>query len=379
MAREKFENRILTGPINIACKFDDGTIRHWTTTKEEVVEHIVDIVQEYSREGYVLTLRQLHYQFVKSNWIVNHDTAYKKLGSILDDCRYGGIIDWDAIEDRGRVPYIPYSVKDVSDALQDTIDQYRIDRQAGQRNQIELWTEKDALSGILRRSTSVYHIKLVVNKGYTSSSAIYGAYERAVNAILNGQSFIILYFGDHDPSGLDMVRDINDRLILFLTKGRKLMYNEQFEEWFEKWWDTSGFSSYDVYYSKYLSKRSFKSLNSAHPSDDALDEFYEIKLRLYLEHAKLFKVVPIGLTMGQIKEFKLPPNPTKLTDTRSEGYVRKFGKTCWEVDALKPQTLTAIVEENIIQYMNVSQFKKQITLEKAGIQELKNFIKKRKK
>lgn len=178
MAIEKFEDRKLTGAINVACKYDNGSVRYWTTTKEEVIEHIIDIVNEYADDGYILTLRQLHYQLVKSNWIVNHDTAYKKLGTILDDCRYGGLIDWDAIEDRGRVPYIPYSVTGVENALRDTIDQYRLDRQEGQKGSIELWTEKDALSGILRRTTSKYHIQLVVNKGYTSSTAIYNAYQR---------------------------------------------------------------------------------------------------------------------------------------------------------------------------------------------------------
>ena len=125
MAKEKFEDRRLTGNINVACKFDDGTIRYWNTKKEDVVNHIIQIVNEYAADNYVLTLRQLHYQLVTQNWIINHDTAYKKLGSILDDCRYGGVIDWNAIEDRGRVPYIPYSVEDVADALEDTVAQYR--------------------------------------------------------------------------------------------------------------------------------------------------------------------------------------------------------------------------------------------------------------
>lgn len=86
MAKEKFEDRRLEGNINVACKFQDGSVRYWQTTKEEVVQHIVDIVAAYAEDDYTLTLRQLHYQFVKSNWIVNHDTAYKKLGTILDDC-----------------------------------------------------------------------------------------------------------------------------------------------------------------------------------------------------------------------------------------------------------------------------------------------------
>ena len=87
MSKEKFEDRTLSGKVCVTCKFEDGTVRIWDTRKEEVVKHIIDIVDEYSADGYKLTLRQLHYQLVKSNWIVNHDSAYKKLGNILDDCK----------------------------------------------------------------------------------------------------------------------------------------------------------------------------------------------------------------------------------------------------------------------------------------------------
>jgi hypothetical protein len=326
MAKEKFENRTLFGKVNVTCKFEDGTIRIWDTRKEEVVQHIIDIVDEYETDGYVLTLRQLHYQLVKSNWIVNHDSAYKKLGNILDDCKYSGIIDWDNIEDRGRKPYIPYYVKDVEDALNDTISQYRIDRQKGQDVCVELWTEKDALSAILRRSTEKYHIQLVVNKGYTSSSAIYNAYQRCVSKIRQGKKVTILYFGDHDPSGLDMIRDIRERLELMLRNGK------HYE---------------DLFYN---------------------NEIYEC-----------FEVLPIGLTMEQIKKYDLPPNPTKLTDSRANKYIKRFGKTCWEVDALNPKTLTSIVETNIKNTINLNQYEEMLKEEKAGLQELSDFINNRKK
>jgi hypothetical protein len=374
MAREKFEDRTLTGNINVACKFDDGSVRYWTTTKEEVVQHIRDIVSEYSNEGYILTLRQLHYQFVKSNWIVNHDTAYKKLGSILDDCRYGGVIDWDAIEDRGRVPYIPYSVDNIEEALNDILEQYRIDRQDDQENHIELWTEKDALSGILRRTTQKYHVKLVVNKGYTSSSAIYNAYERVIDAIENGQKFIILYFGDHDPSGLDMVRDIRERLLLFLTRGHKLIRSEGFQEKLDSWWDAHGYTVYDALDSFVISEKVISRLMDGEGTSKDDDDWDAARLSMYIKDKELFQVIPIGLTMEQIVKYNLPPNPTKITDSRADKYVKKFGKTCWEVDALNPKTLTEIVERHIQKNIDMTVFKKQLEREKKDKETLKSFI-----
>jgi len=319
MAKEKFEDRKLTGAINVCCKFDDGSIKWWRTRKEDVVANIISIVDEYAAEGYILTLRQLHYQFVGHvEGFINHITAYKKLGDIVDDCRYSGTIDWGAIEDRGRVPYIPYSVNSVEHALQDTIDQYRLDRQEGQSNHVELWSEKDALAGILRRSTEKYHIQLIINKGYSSSSAMYSAYNRILNNSLHEGMTTILYFGDHDPSGLDMVRDISERLTFMIEQGE-----------------------------------------------------------YHLVASDIFQIIQIGLTMQQIKKYKLPPNPTKLTDSRSDKYIAKFGKTCWEVDALKPQVLTSIIESHIQQQIDVEKYKEMVTREKGDIEELENFIRTR--
>lgn len=378
MAKEFFENRTLTGSINVACKYDDGSTRYWTDNKEDVIRRIKQIIAEYEQEGYVLTLRQLHYQLVTNNWIVNHDTAYKKLSNILDDCRYAGIVDWDAIEDRGRVPYLPYWAHDSQDALNDTINQFRIDRQKGQENYVELWTEKDALSGILKRSTQKYHIQLVVNKGYTSSSAIYNAYQRFVDRIERGQRVTVLYFGDHDPSGLDMIRDIRERLTFFMVNGDSFGYgNTIYDEQISKWWSDNKYTIHDLIDGDYTCDKFVRWINR----DDRKghEEFKRGQIRMFLAEKKLFQVIPIGLTMQQIKKYKLPPNPTKLSDSRSDKYVEQFGEICWEVDALKPQILTQIVETNVENQINIALFERVLKTEAKELNILKGFVRKTKK
>ena len=173
------------------------------------LETINDILEEYKSDGYVLTLRQLYYQLVSKDVIPNNDKEYTKLSNILKKGRMAGVVDWASIEDRVRIPKIPYYVRDVKQAIKDTIEQYRIDRMRGQSNKIEIWVEKDALSNVLYRVSSKYHIRLMVNRGYSSVSAMYDAYKR----LNNGD--VILYFGDHDPSGMDMIRDVKDRLAEF--------------------------------------------------------------------------------------------------------------------------------------------------------------------
>lgn len=368
--KERFESRRLTGEVKVACKFDDGTVRYWSDRKESIVQKIVQLVNLYAGQGYKLTLRQLHYQMVtRFAEYVNHDSAYKKLGNILDDCRYAGMIDWDAIEDRGRVPFIPYSADGIADALGDIHYSYRIDRMQGQQNYIELWTEKDALSGILKGVTSKYHIQLVVNKGYTSSSAIYGSYKRIAQRISSGQKAVILYFGDHDPSGLDMIRDIHDRLMLFLSRGKSLTY---LKRQLEEWWSESGYEYTDLDVERKLLEDLYSD------NDERCEKAKEIcdgaKLKMYIEEKELFKVVGIGLTKAQINQHKLPPNPTKMTDSRANNYVKKHGRICWEVDALNPETLTSIVDKEISSRIDHDQFEKIAEREISEKDELKMLI-----
>ena len=173
----------------------------------EKLYQVENICNEYSK----LTLRQLYYQLVSRGIIPNNTKEYGKLSYLLTKARMGGIIDWDIIEDRTRSDRIPYWVYGIRDALQDTIDFYRLDRMKGQENYIEVWVEKDALSGVLYEITKQYHIRLIVNKGYSSTTFMHNAYQR----IGRNNNPCILYIGDHDPSGLDMVRDIGDRLLGF--------------------------------------------------------------------------------------------------------------------------------------------------------------------
>lgn len=378
---EFFETRTLSGPINIACKFEGQPTRYWVTTKEDVSAHIVAIVRKYIAANEILTLRQLHYQFVGHvPGYVNHDSAYSKLGDILDDLRYSGRVPWNAFEDRGRKPYIPYSVDGIADALQDTVDFYRLNRQEGQKVHVELWTEKDALSAIFKKSTERFHIRLVINKGYTSSTAAYEAYRRIVKVIEAGKKVLILYFGDHDPSGLDMVRDIRERLLFFICRGEVFKNNKAVQQWYER----MGYNVYDIcdrYEEGEKASAHFQKTfaSGAECLDKHIDTFEALKIRSYLESNDLFEVRHIGLTKEQIKKFNLPENPTKMTDSRATGYIRQHGRRCWEVDALEIQELRSILDTNIISAIDGKLFNEVVAREAKEKKELQAIINKHKK
>jgi len=365
--KEFFQRRNLTGPISLTL----SNKQKWSADKGFICNKIIAIVQRYIGEGYRLTLRQLYYQLVSGDIIPNDDVVYKKMSSILDDLRYSGQIDWDAIEDRGRVPFLPYWAEGPADAMNDIIEQYRLNRMDDQDFSLEVWTEKDAISGILKRVTSEFHVRLVVNKGYSSSSAMHGAYLRFAKMINAGKKIKILYFGDHDASGLDMLRDIEERLLFFMAAGNKIEWQEN--GWWERWLD-NGFNIYDLESEGLVPEKTVQRLMSENESStDEDDERFDEGVKMFYLKQNWFEVIPIGLTLDQIEEFRPPPNPAKITDPRAKWYIEKYGDLSWEVDALRPDVMTGIVRDKIAEFLDDDKFEAKMELEKSHVQKMREF------
>lgn len=173
------------------------------------------ILDEYEAEGYRLTLRQLYYQMVSRGYIENSLQSYKRIGNIVSDARLAGLIDWDMIEDRGRVAQFPSHWDDPAQIVDAAARQFAIDKWEGQDNYIEVMVEKDALSGVLLPVCHRLDIGFTANRGYSSSSAMYEAGNRMAKRLDEGKTVYVLYLGDHDPSGIDMTRDVLERLCMF--------------------------------------------------------------------------------------------------------------------------------------------------------------------
>jgi hypothetical protein len=174
------------------------------------------IIEEYSAQGFELTLRQLYYQFVSRDFIANNQREYKNLGDIINDARLAGLVDWEAIVDRTRDLKDLSHWGDPSSIIDACASQYRIDKWQDQDNRIECWIEKDALVGVIENICHELDIPYFSCRGYTSQSEMWAAAMRLKGHIKRGQTPIILHLGDHDPSGKDMTRDITDRLELFV-------------------------------------------------------------------------------------------------------------------------------------------------------------------
>lgn len=242
-----------------------------------LVEIINEVIEEYSDQGYDLTLRQVYYQLVARNYIPNNERSYKNTGNLINDARLAGLIDWNAIQDRTRNLRKNSHWSSPTDIMSSVLHSYAIDTRADQPNYIEVWVEKDALIGIVQQIASTLDVPCFSCRGYVSASEMWTAAQRFINQDHRDRR-VILHLGDHDPSGKDMTRDIMERMELFGA---------------------------DV------------------------------------------EVQRIALNWDQIDEFNPPPNPAKLSDSRTGAYIREFGYESWELDALEPRILTQLIRNNV--------------------------------
>ena len=290
-----------------------------------MIETINEILKDYAAQGYDLSLRQLYYQLVSRNIVPNTERSYKNVGAIVSDARLAGLIDWDMIKDRGREMIRNPHWEDPADFLKNVAPQYRFDLWADQPRYVEVMVEKQALEGVLMPVCRRLDVPFTANKGYSSSSAMYEASKRYLARAEEGKELYVIYLGDHDPSGIDMTRDIEERLDLFLKT-----------------------------------------------SLDRCDEIGE-------NEPSIITVKRIALNMDQIKKLKPPENPAKITDSRAAKYIQRFGSSSWELDAIEPARLAKLVTNAVIQLMDYDLFKKNEAKQKTGREKLLKFAKTLKK
>lgn len=273
----------------------------------DIIAQAQDIFVQYAKEGYDLTLRQLYYRFVAKAYFANKESNYKKLGKIINDARLAGYLDWKLMVDRTRKTEIPNAWDDPSKIIEESAKIYAKSLWQDQDYYIEAWIEKDALVGVLESASKEMNIPYLSCRGYTSQSEMWKASMRLLGKVREGKKVVILHLGDHDPSGIDMTRDIEDRIQKFVGMDYcRLVADDRGED----------------------------------PSD-----MKDVRT-VYGEAMDHLEIRRIALTMKQVREFDPPPNPAKVTDSRYAKYVEEYGNESWELDALPPNTLVELVRSN---------------------------------
>jgi len=275
-------------------QFIDKTFKR---ESEELIAFSNRIIQTYQNAGYTLTLRQLYYQLVSRDYLANTEANYKKLGNTISDARLAGLVDWDAIEDRTRALASYTTWSSPADVVHSAARSYARDLWAEQPFYCEVWVEKEALAGVVERACEERRVPFFSCRGYVSQSEMYTAAKR-----LAGEAWRpirLIHLGDHDPSGIDMSRDIKDRLELMM-----------------------GWEAYQSV--------SFKR---------------------------------IALNRDQITQYNPPPNPAKTTDSRFADYAKRFGGQSWELDALEPNVLVTLIRNTVNVGLDQTAWQEELTIE----------------
>ena len=273
-------------------------------TTSDVVEASQTILREYMQQGYSITLRQLFYQFIARDLFPNEwidpsynkkhglpaDTKntiknYKRLSVVVKRAREGGLIDWEGMVDRTRNMVGNPIYDSPAGMVSQMSESYFVDLWKGQPYRVEVWVEKDAMSQIVETACSPLGVDFFANRGYVSASTIWDIAHNRHKVAWDefGQKTIVLHLGDHDPSGIDMTRDIEERVRLYASP----------------------------YY------------EAQKPPD--------------------ITFVRLGLNMDQIKELNPPSDPAKVSDPRAGEYVEKYGERSWELDALEPSYIICLL------------------------------------
>lgn len=285
---------------------------------------INSIMEQYAGEGYDVSLRQLFYLLAGHGIIPKTEKSYKNLGNLVSNARLAGLIDWEMIRDRGRTTSIAAHRESISAVVDSMKYAFKVDMWKNQPCYVEVFVEKQSLEGVLEPVCWDLDIPFSSNKGYSSNSAYYDASKRFLRAMEAGKELHVIYLGDHDPSGLDMSRDIDIRFTRFIqTVLDGTIYSEE--------------------------------------------EIADFDPRPHTLHR-------LALNMDQVISMHLQSSPAKMQDSRTNEYVEQFGThDTWELAAIEPKTLASLVKDAVNSLINQEQWALDEAREKKGRQDLQTF------
>ena len=183
----------------------------------KAIQQADTICEEYALQGFALTGRQLFYQLVSRNEVLNDPDEYKKLLENVRKGRMSGLVDWDHIVDRTRQVHIPSSYEHAGQILEESAMLFRRDpwEASNQGIRPEVWVEKDALIDVVEQACNPYQVPCMSIRGYSSITALRDGALRLKRHMDRGLRPIVFYLGDHDPTGLQIAENIGEKLALF--------------------------------------------------------------------------------------------------------------------------------------------------------------------
>lgn len=214
-----------------AFRFSDDSL--------SMIAKMRDIIKGFVEQGFVLTVRQVYYQLVAhdafpderrwrwagSKWVrdpqgtKNAEPNYKWMANLANEARLAGLIDWDAIEDRTRSFIRRQRWKSGKEILTNAGAGFHMDMWTNQEWRAFVIIEKEALVGVLANVCQQYDVPILAARGYPSGTVLREFAVQDIIPHMDAQRILIIHLGDHDPSGLDMTRDLESRIQMFAEDG----------------------------------------------------------------------------------------------------------------------------------------------------------------
>jgi hypothetical protein len=282
---------------------------------QNIVDAAITHIDSYAEKGFTPTLRQLFYRLVAVQILLNRKADYRNLGRYINFAKGAGIIDWDAVEDRTRYVRGRNRYLSTKQWLEASLNEWHMDFWVGQLDRPEIWIEKDALLGIIKPVCDKYDVRFYSLRGWGRPADNFSSAQRFLvdfNSEPARLTNIIFHLGDYDPTGCAVTPQIEDAV--------------------------KGYA------------RQLRAKDDGNNSDAFVD------------------VRRIGLTKAQIDKYNLAPN--RIGDETDEAVAAKEDKKgnesrlkaylgandgcpdTWELDALDPVRLQAIVEDAIKSCIN---------------------------
>lgn len=162
-------------------------------------EFLINIVADIAP----CTVRQVFYQAMVRDIVEKTEAGYGKVQRMLAQLRRDGFIGWDDIVDNTRFMRKPRTWSSLKSAVDRTAATYRKALWDETDSYVEIWVEKDALTGVIFPVTSKYDVPLMPARGYSSLTFLHSAAEDMED---EDRPCHVYHLGDWDPSGQDAAR-----------------------------------------------------------------------------------------------------------------------------------------------------------------------------
>jgi hypothetical protein len=304
----------------VTAVYGPSTVNRVRRTRAELAA-VDDAITGAVALEHPITLRGVFYRVVSAGAVDKTEHGYRLIGRQLLKLRRSGAIRYDWITDGTRWVNKPDSYSDLDQMLEDAAASYRRDLWHSQDAEVHIYSEKDAISGVILPVTHRWDVPLGIVRGYSSESFAWSVAQSIIDAAGRGKDSHIYQLGDHDPSGVDAWRAFRKTVCGFLLEEHRDLQRK---------------------------------LATAHPEADfgEADEqdFGSESVCVFSagEHVQTAFFKRLAVTALQVYDLGLPTRPTKQTDSRAQS----FGGGSVEVDAIPPTLLRQIVEDAITEHID---------------------------